>query len=221
MRWNEGFSETTKGRILTLLRRGARTVDELAALLGLTDNAVRAHIGALQRDGLVLQRGVRPTGGKPAYVYEVSSDAERLFTKAYIPVLTELVTVLEARLGSVEVDELFGEVGKRLAATRVPSSGNLRERAEIAAAFLGELGGIVDVQEADNGLTLRGFSCPLADAVRSNPSVCRAVESLVSELMGVPARERCDRGERPRCCFEILAEPDCGARVIPSANAGV
>ena len=205
MRWDQRSSETTKGRILVILRRAASTVDEIAVRLGLTDNAVRAHIGALQRDGVVHQRGVRPTGGKPAYVYEVSSDAERLFTRAYIPVLTELVSVLESRLGSAEVDDLFGEVGKRLAATRAPSSGGLRERAEIAAAFLGELGGIVDVHEADDRLTLRGFSCPLADAVRSNPSVCRAVESLVSELMGVPARERCDRSERPRCCFEILA----------------
>lgn len=204
MRWDETFSETTKGRMLAILRRGASTVDELAVRLGLTDNAVRAHIGALQRDGIVLQRGVRPTGGKPAYLYEVTSDAERLFTKAYIPVLIELVTVLEARLGSAEVDDLFSEVGRRLAATKAPS-GNLRERAEIAAAFLGELGGIVDVEQSDQRLTLRGFACPLADAVRSNPAVCRAVESLVSELMGAPARERCNRGERPQCCFEVLA----------------
>ena len=207
MLWNAIFSETTKGRILAILRRGARTVDEIAAHLKLTDNAVRAHLGALQRDRVVVQRGVRPTGGKPAYVYEVSSEAERLFTKAYIPVLVELVTVLESRLGSAEVDGLFGEVGKRLAASRAPSSGSLYERAEIAAAFLGELGGIVDVVESPEKLTLRGFSCPLADAVRSNPSVCRAVESLVSELMGTPVRERCDRGERPQCCFEILAAP--------------
>lgn len=205
MLWNAIFPETTKGRILAILRRGARTVDEIAAHLKLTDNAVRAHLGALQRDRVVVQRGVRPTGGKPAYVYEVSSEAERLFTKAYIPVLVELVTVLESRLGSAEVDGLFGEVGKRLAASRAPSSGSLYERAEIAAAFLGELGGIVDVEESPEKLTLRGFSCPLADAVRSNPAVCRAVESLVSELMGTPARERCDRGERPQCCFEILA----------------
>lgn len=205
MRWDEAFSETTKGRILAILRRAASTVDELAARLGLTDNAVRAHIGVLQRDGVVHQQGVRPTGGKPAYLYEVTSDAERLFTKAYIPVLTELVTVLEARLGSAEVESMFGEVGKRLAATRVPSSGSFLERAEMAAAFLGELGGIVDVEQSDEGVTLRGFACPLADAVRSNPAVCRAVESLVSELMGMPARERCNRGERPKCCFEILA----------------
>lgn len=207
MRWDEAFSETTKGRILAILRRGTSTVDELAERLGLTDNAVRAHIGALQRDGVVHQRGVRPTGGKPAYLYEVTSDAERLFTKAYIPVLTELVTVLESRLGPEEVDALFGEVGRRLAATRAPASGSLLERAEIAAAFLGELGGIVDVEQSDDGVMLRGFSCPLADAVRSNPAVCRAVESLVSELMGVPAREQCKRGERPQCCFEVLPSP--------------
>ena len=205
MRWDETFAETTKGRILAILRRGASTVDALAARLGVTDNAVRAHIGALQRDGVVHQRGVRPTGGKPAYLYEVTSDAERLFTKAYIPVLTELVTVLESRLGSQEVADLFGEVGRRLAATKAPSSGSLLERAEIAAAFLGELGGIVDVEQSAGGVTLRGFSCPLADAVRSIPAVCRAVESLGSELMGAPALERCSRGDRPQCCFEIRA----------------
>ncbi len=205
MRWDETFWETTKGRILAILRRGASTVDELAVRLGLTDNAVRAHVAALQRDGVVQQRGARPTRGKPAYLYEVTTDAERLFTKAYIPVLTELVTVLEARLGSEEVDDLFREVGRRLGATKPPSSGDLRERAEIAAAFLGELGGIVDVEQSDGGLTLRGSACPLADAVRSNPAACRAVESLVSELMGAPVRERCRRGERPQCCFEILS----------------
>ena len=35
---------------------------------------------------------------------------------------------------------------------------------------------------------------------------CRAVETLVSQLVGEPVREHCDRQDRPRCCFELLAD---------------
>lgn len=204
-RWDERFFETTKGRILALLRRGSRTIDELASALGVTDNAIRLHVAALERDGVVQQRGVRPTGGKPAYAYEVAPEAERLFTKAYIPVLTQLVGVLEERLSPSELQALLREVGRRIAAARGTSPGTVRAKAEVAATVLTELGGIVDVEEQDGRITLRGFSCPLADAVRAHPATCQAVESLVAELTGGAVQERCDRAGRPRCCFELAS----------------
>src|SRR5262245_10371996 len=125
-RWDSRFFETTKGRVLALLRRGSRTIDELASALGVTDNAIRIHIAALERDGIVHQRGVRPTGGKPAYSYEVVPEAERLFTKAYIPVLTQLVAALEDRMTPAELEDLLSDVGRRVAATQGPATGSLR-----------------------------------------------------------------------------------------------
>lgn len=214
-RWDDRFHETTRGRILALLRRDSRTVEELAAAVGISDNAVRMHLAALERDGVVRQRGVRPSGpagGKPAFAYEVSPDAERLFTKAYIPVLSQLVGVLEERMTPRELQGILREVGRRLAASRGPSPGTLRERAETAAAVLTELGGIVDVEEAAGQLVLRGFSCPLADAVRALPATCHAAESLVAELVGVPVKEHCDRGDRPRCRFELAAKSKVKSR---------
>ncbi len=205
-RWDDRFFETTKGRILALLRRGSRTVDDLASALGLSDNAVRPHLGALERDGVVQQRGVKPTGGKPATLYEVAPEAERLFTKAYIPVLTQLVGVLAERTTPEELETLLREVGRRIAAGKGQLSGDMRARAVAAATFLTELGGVVDVEEKDGRFVLRGFSCPLADAVRAHPATCQVAESLVARVVGLPVRERCDRGERPRCCFEVLSD---------------
>jgi predicted ArsR family transcriptional regulator len=173
-----------------------------------TDNAVRTHIAALERDGIVHQRGMRPTGGKPAYDYEVAPEAERLFTKAYIPVLTQLVGVLAERMTPEELEALLREVGCRLATTKGPSRGSVRTRAEAAATVLTELGGVVDIEENESRILLRGYSCPLADAVQAHPATCRAAESLVSELVGVPVEEHCDRKGRPRCRFEVLAVPD-------------
>jgi len=212
-RWDSRFFETTKGKVLALLRRGSRTIDELASALGVTDNAIRIHIAALERDGIVRQRGVRPTGGKPAYSYEVLPEAERLFTKAYIPVLTQLVAALEERMTPAELEDLLKDVGRRLAAARGPVSGDLRARMEAAATVLTELGGVVDVVEGQDGtLALRGFSCPLADAVRAHPATCRAAESLVASVAGATIRERCDKGDRPQCCFEVMTTRDRGRK---------
>ena len=71
------FLETTRGQIVALLRRGARTVEDLAKALGLTDNAIRAHLAALERDGLVRPDGSRRGigAGKPALVYGVPPEA--------------------------------------------------------------------------------------------------------------------------------------------------
>ena len=201
-RWDRGFFESTRGRVVALLRRGSHTVDELARALGVTDNAVRGHLAALERDGVVRQRGARPTGGKPAFAYEIEPEAERLFTTAYVPVLTQLVGVLAERMSPEELATLLTEVGRRLGAAQAGSAGSLRARAEVAATVLTELGGVVDM-ESNGEIVLRGFSCPLADAVRAHPATCQAARALVAEIVGVPVEERCDKGERPRCRFVV------------------
>jgi hypothetical protein len=63
----------------------------------------------------------------------------------------------------------------------------------------------VTVEEKRGSATLRGTACPLASAVSRNPAVCRAVESLVSEITGEKASECCDRSTRPHCCFQLPA----------------
>src|SRR5918993_5457059 len=90
------FFEGTRGRMVALLRRGERTVEDLAKAVGLTNNGVRAHLATLERDGIVRQGGtVRPAGGgKPAYVYELTPEAEGLFPRAYEPVLGRMLDIL-------------------------------------------------------------------------------------------------------------------------------
>jgi predicted ArsR family transcriptional regulator len=200
------FLESTRGQIVSLLRRGARTVEELARALRLTDNAVRNHLATLERDGIVRQDGVRrgQGAGKPAVLYEVRPEAEPLFSQAYPPVLAALVDVLADELPAEHAEALLREAGRRIArGLGGRASGSLEERARAAAAVLTALGGEVEVQTDDGTLRLRGYGCPLSAATRRRPEVCRAVEALVGEITGAPTRERCDRGDRPRCCFTL------------------
>ena len=116
------FFESTRGKIVTLLRRSGMTADEIAQALGLTDNAVRAHLTTLERDGLVRPNGARHEGrvGKPATIYQLSPDVEPLFSKAYLPLLTFLVGALGERLREPELASLFRQAGRHLGASARP-----------------------------------------------------------------------------------------------------
>jgi predicted ArsR family transcriptional regulator len=205
-RLDRKFFESTRGRIVTLLRRAGFTIDELARELGLTNNGVRAHLATLERDGIVRQRGsVRHEsgGGKPAYVYELTPEAEDLFPKAYEPALHRLLDVLAERLRPDESEALLRAVGRLMAKGETVPTHGPRERLEVAVEVLNELGGLAELEERDGAYVIRGYSCPLAAVTPDHPGVCRMVETLITELTSVPVYEHCDRGEKPRCCFEV------------------
>jgi predicted ArsR family transcriptional regulator len=209
--WGDRFFESTRGQIVTLLRRSCRTVEELAHLQGLTDNGVRAHLAVLERDGIVRQRGsVRRAsgGGKPAYIYELTPKAEDLFTKAYEPTLRRLLDVLAERIGPEDTDVLLRAVGCGLAEGKTVPTDGTRARLEAAVSVLNELGGLAQLEERDGTLVIQGYSCPLAAVTVDHPEVCRMIETLVTEIAGVPVYERCARSERPRCCFEVGTSND-------------
>jgi predicted ArsR family transcriptional regulator len=200
------FFSTTRGRVVQLLRRASRTVEELAQALGLTDNAVRAHLATLERDGLVRQGGLRRGPGKPSYTYDLTPESERLFPKPYGPVLRQLLDVLGERLGPRELEAALREVGRRLGSA-FKVDGDPAHRLEAAVAALDELGGLAELEERDGRPLIIGFSCPLAAAVPGHPEVCRLAEALVQEIVGAPVRECCERAEPPRCRFEVDIAP--------------
>ena len=64
--WVERLTGETTSKLLSLLRRSRSTITALADALHLTDNAVRTHIAALERDGIVEQVGTSAGHGRQA-----------------------------------------------------------------------------------------------------------------------------------------------------------
>ncbi|HKS30599.1 MAG TPA: ArsR family transcriptional regulator [Pyrinomonadaceae bacterium] len=202
---DERFFESTRGRIVSLLRGGSGTVTELAEKLELTDNAVRAHLLTLERDGLVRQSGVQKGLRKPHFSYELTPEAENLFPKAYDALLNQLITTLKGRLPPEALEDVLREVGRSLAADRVSDKeSDLEARVDVALLVLKALGGAARVENGEGKLVIRSTACPLAAAVSEHPEVCDLAETFVSEIVGVPVKEHCDRSQPPKCCFEII-----------------
>ncbi len=204
-RWNERFLATTRGRIVALLRAGSRTVNELAAALALTDNAVRAHLAGLERDGLVEQEGVRRGIGKPAHVFRLTEEAESLFPKAYAFLAAELVRELRERLGDEGLASAVRGIGVR-AGERVGIRGaDAAERLGGVLALLESFGADVEVVQRADAVEVRGHSCPLAELVADEPRTCEFLEGLLEGSLGAPVRQHCEHGPRPRCRFAVRA----------------
>lgn len=203
----ERIQETTRGRVLALLRRSEMTADELAEALGLTDNAIRAHLATLERDGFVQPQGERRDGrvGKPATLYQVSPDAEPLFSTAYLPLLTALLAALGERFTAEQLRGLLADVGNRLAAGIARPSGDLSQRVQAASNLLNQLGGLSSVEEVEAGVRylIQSRGCPVGAAVKERPEVCEAIVALLSEVIGASVRSCCARSGRPSCCFEV------------------
>jgi predicted ArsR family transcriptional regulator len=204
--WRQRMISSPRGRVLSLLRFGPRTVNELADTLTLSDNAVRVHLAGLERDGLVQQKGVRRAIGKPAYVYELSAEAESLFPKAYATVLSEALGYILETSGPEALETFARAVGKRAGARAGRKGATLRDRVAAAVALLEELGGLARMEDDEDTILIRGFSCPLAAVVRGNPAACALAEELVSTVIGAPVVECCDRTGAPRCAFRVARE---------------
>jgi predicted ArsR family transcriptional regulator len=188
-----------------MLREAGLTVDDLAARLGLTDNAVRFHLDALEREGVVRKERVRRTGvvGQPASVYSLTPATEESFSRAYAPVLIATLAELRDHMSRAQLLSLLKRVGRRLSGHDAKPGGSLGSRVNTAAGVLNALGGVTVVEKSGDAFRIVGRACPLASAVEADHCVCAAVTALVAEVVGTEVTERCDRSGRPKCCFEI------------------
>ena len=202
--YRKRFQESTRGRVVELLRYRSRTVEDLAQELGLTDNAVRTHLATLERDGIVRQEGVRRNvgAGKPAWIYGIAPEAEATFSHAYVPVLLALLEEIASSQTPEQFDATMRAVGRRLAGP-LSLAPEKQARVQAAVTLLQDLGALAEVTEDNGRLEFQGHGCVIGAAVTHHPAICHAVETLLETILGEPVQEYCDRGSRPNCRFVV------------------
>ena len=198
--------DTSRGRIVTLLQAGPLTADDIATKMNLTHSAVRVQITAMERDSGLRRAGMQPGTTRPSHVFELTPDVEQLLSKAYIPLLTQLVGACAEALPAHQTVALLRRAGKGLARDLAQGkrlAGSLRSRVAMASHMMNQHLGALTHVEANGRYVIRGIGCPLAALTGKHPGVCLAMESFVTDVIGAPARECCKRPRQPKCCFEI------------------
>lgn len=197
----------TRGRLLALLCSADRTTSDLARELGISANGVRGHLARLEEEGLVEYRVVRRGVGKPAHEYRLTEEGSRRISRAYLPLLSGLLSGMSGWGRPEEEEALLREAGRTLARQRSKPEGALRKRVDAGVGLLEELGGICTVRKEKDALWIQGACCPLRALVPDHPLACKAVEAMLEEYVGAPVREQCEKHDPPACRLVINPRP--------------
>src|ERR1043166_8976678 len=102
-------AERKTRRAITKLLKTEGPIDsaQLAERLGLTAMAVRQHLYALQREGLVTSEERPVPIGRPAKFWRLTPEADHPFPEAYRDLSVALIDAVGETFGSSGVDRLL------------------------------------------------------------------------------------------------------------------
>jgi predicted ArsR family transcriptional regulator len=183
---HDRFFESTRGKIVGALReRRSASAFDLAAVFGLSPNAIRQQLIVLERDGMIAGRSVRRGKTKPTVEYSLTAEAERYFPQRYDKMLNAVLREIRSAGGDGAVKAVFERIGRRSAERLGPAEGAqaTEARLETLVTALKSSGVTADLQKAADGtLILHEHSCPYASVVAENPEACSAIHTILDAV---------------------------------------
>jgi len=199
-------------RVLAEIRHGPKTVEELAAALHLTSNAIRNQLRTLEEKRFVERKGSRAGVSKPSILYAITLTGQVQFSTLYLPVLTEFIQVAEGQCSGKQLATFMRQTGKSLARHYPKPKGAFSSRVAEAARLIHSFGGLMEVDRENGSLVLRSKACPLAALTVENSAACRVIEGLLSEYLSARVRTCCDVDGDPHCCFAVRRKGELSTR---------
>ncbi|HEV8427095.1 MAG TPA: metalloregulator ArsR/SmtB family transcription factor [Pyrinomonadaceae bacterium] len=202
-------------RAITKLLKTEGPVDsaQLAERLGLTAMAVRQHLYALQREGLVTSEERPVPIGRPAKFWRLTREADRLFPEAYAELSVALID---------SVKDAFGEEGLERVLTsrcarqrtdyskRIKPGISLERKLRELAKVRTEEGYMAEIRKQDDGsFLLVENHCPICAAANACQGFCSTELDLFRSVLGpgvsVERAEHIIKGDQ-RCVYRVREE---------------
>jgi predicted ArsR family transcriptional regulator len=205
--------KTQEALLLYLKRDGEMTVSQLCELLGVTSMAVRRHLTALQKDGLIVARLEKKLRGRPTYIYKLTEKSESLFPSGFQNLAIDLLDLVFEQSGHKGVMDLLTRRNTRLAERLRPRVENktLAERVEEVSKIFSENGYMTDWKKLDDGdFIIYQQHCAVRDLANQYRQLCILEPRLMEDLLGVKIS---------RTKYMLQDDPVCAYLVHPSGEA--
>lgn len=207
---------TQEALILHLKKNGEMTVAELCSILGITSMAVRRHLTALAKDGLVLSRLERQTRGRPTYKYRLSDKAESsLFPSGFQALAGDLLDTVYEMQGHKGVMELLEKRNEKRFDRLEPrvKGKSLPERVEEVAKIFTEDGFMTEWEKLPDGnFLIFQRHCAVHDLANQYRQMCVLEPILMEKLLERKvSRQQYILRNDPVCGYLVHAEADSKA----------
>ncbi|WP_372697729.1 helix-turn-helix transcriptional regulator [Arthrobacter sp. JSM 101049] len=196
--------ERTRDRVLqAVLHQGPVSAAELGESLGFTPAAVRRHLDALSRDGLVEVKLIanQPAGaGRPARRYVLSHRGQTKLGNDYLDIAASALADLAEAAGDEAVQAFaarrFEKLERRYRPLVDAAGDSLADRAEALSGALSADGFVASTRTVGfnqptatlQSLQLCQGHCPIQDLAREFPVFCDEETKVFARLLGVDVR---------------------------------
>lgn len=186
---DESTSARTRRAIVKLLKQdGPLDAEALASRFNITAMAVRQHLYALQKEGLVTYQEESRPMGRPAKLWELTPAADRFFPDRYAELTLGLINSMKEAFGQEGLDRLL-EVRTReqIQAYQaiVPRNTSLQQRLNALAEQRTEEGYMAEVQaQADGTFLLSEKHCPICAVATACTGLCRMELEIFQAALG-------------------------------------
>ena len=201
----------TRRAIAKLLKtEGPIDSAQLAQRLGLTAMAVRQHLYALQREGLVTSEDRPVPIGRPAKFWRLTREADHLFPEAYAELSVALIDSVKDAFGDEGLERVLtsrcarqrADYGKRIR-PQDPLERKLSELAKVRT----EEGYMAEIRrDDDGGFLLVENHCPICAAANACQGFCSTELELFRSVLGpgvnVERAEHIIKGDN-RCVYRV------------------
>jgi predicted ArsR family transcriptional regulator len=219
-------------KLLELIKSGGpQTATELAEGLGVTPVAVRQHLQALRRDGLLVYVEERRPVGRPARRWSLSEAALPFFPDSHREFAVGLIEAIDDAFGGEGLQRLIEERIRqqiRRYRRRMPDGeAPMEERVAALASLRNEEGYMVEWSaDGPNSWVLVENHCPICDAAKVCGKLCAGEPALFQSLLGPDVEvERTEHllEDSYRCVYRIVTResPWAGSRRLPGTANGV
>ena len=183
---------------------------QLAERLGLTAMAVRQHLYALQREGLVTAEERPVPIGRPAKFWRLTREADRLFPEAYAELSVALMDSVKDAIGEEGLERVLTSRCARQRTDygkRIRPGDSLERKLQELAKVRTEEGYMAEIRAEDEGsYLLIENHCPICAAANACQGFCATELDLFRSVLGpevtVERAEHIISGDH-RCVYRV------------------
>jgi predicted ArsR family transcriptional regulator len=203
------MKSTREKILLFLLKNPKSTINDLADAVTINSISVRHHLNNLLADGLILAEEERHGVGRPRLVYSLSSEGVERFPSRYYRLTNRILDHFKETVSPDELNEIFVEIAKNIASDHRNTLKNLHleDKLKLIQELLDEEGFNVEWEKKNDHYIIHEISCPYLHVVQTHPEVCSLDQTLISEMLNIPANKmNCILQGDNRCSFVIPNE---------------
>jgi len=198
----------TRQKIILLLKKAEHmTVAELSREMGITPMAVRQHLMALERKGIIHYVTKKYGIGRPMFLYKLTEKAMDIFPNSYKDFLMDVLRALDDMDGRTKIDKIFRVNKQSVLDKKQRLLFGISDFGEKVARFrelLEEDGFLVELEEKKDDFKLKKYNCLLPDVAAQFPEACRYELELYRNLLNKNvSRSQSIREGSPSCLYVI------------------